>query len=555
MRGQLAAEESQQQPHEQGRSSPSSISLCHHVTRVLYSHRRHQLRHNECECQWKETARHFQHVIHTLAEARTKQSSGEALVWAGENSVFASIMTSRSECNNGTVSITYERKNLYRPVTQNSSISRKCCFFDWKRNKIPSSASLSTAPPHDPEPGLAARSIHTRARLVLETASHPSCPRWALYWILIFGADRKETRNEPPKHFISACLHTDGGRGGVINSLLVSHVDKWRLIPGGVALEFSRVGMVTDYAASRRVFSGISRFPRPCIPALLHSHLPSHLSTLKTSVLRATQISSLYFPPTLCFLLDIYSPQPNIPEKSRRSEASSDTIPTCENPGVWAAVNIEILRADEGEARCVWNGAGMKGRRETGDLRENPPTSGIARHHSHMRQSGSGLTGKRSPVRPAPYQLPPPAATRVGVVATFQQGGAMRGKTFERRRQILTNSASVHSSQEYCEKSHPPTAMSATINTCKRESRCELAPVAERSQPCWEASQRSDDRVNQARRQFDGMDQAGARRLMAAWARRRGAGGLTVPERGPGVLIGRRRLQRRRHYHGCYRRL
>ncbi|KAJ8866087.1 hypothetical protein PR048_033611 [Dryococelus australis] len=43
---------------------------------------------------------------------------------------------------------------------------------------------------------------------------------------------------------------------------------------------FSHVGIVPDNAAGRRVFSGISRFPRPFIPALPHNHLnhPHQLS-------------------------------------------------------------------------------------------------------------------------------------------------------------------------------------------------------------------------------------------------------------------------------------
>ncbi|KAJ8870117.1 hypothetical protein PR048_029129 [Dryococelus australis] len=45
---------------------------------------------------------------------------------------------------------------------------------------------------------------------------------------------------------------------------------------------FSRVGVVPDDAVGRRAFSGISRFPRPFIPALLHTHLnhPHRLSRL-----------------------------------------------------------------------------------------------------------------------------------------------------------------------------------------------------------------------------------------------------------------------------------
>ncbi|KAJ8888414.1 hypothetical protein PR048_007904 [Dryococelus australis] len=60
---------------------------------------------------------------------------------------------------------------------------------------------------------------------------------------------------------------------------------------------FSHVGIVPDDAAGWRVFSGICHFPRPCIP-VLHTHLTSPSSGLKTSTLRAVQIS-----PTTSFLV------------------------------------------------------------------------------------------------------------------------------------------------------------------------------------------------------------------------------------------------------------
>ncbi|KAJ8898525.1 hypothetical protein PR048_003885 [Dryococelus australis] len=59
------------------------------------------------------------------------------------------------------------------------------------------------------------------------------------------------------------------------------------LLPG-----FSHVGIVPDDAARCWIFPGFSRFP-PSIPALLHSHLASPTSALKTSMLRAAQIYSL----------------------------------------------------------------------------------------------------------------------------------------------------------------------------------------------------------------------------------------------------------------------
>ncbi|KAJ8868485.1 hypothetical protein PR048_030013 [Dryococelus australis] len=59
-----------------------------------------------------------------------------------------------------------------------------------------------------------------------------------------------------------------------------------------VASGFAQLGIVVDDAAGRRAFSEISRFPRPSIPALPHSHLTSPSSALKTLMLRAAQISS-----------------------------------------------------------------------------------------------------------------------------------------------------------------------------------------------------------------------------------------------------------------------
>ncbi|KAJ8898345.1 hypothetical protein PR048_003705 [Dryococelus australis] len=53
-------------------------------------------------------------------------------------------------------------------------------------------------------------------------------------------------------------------------------------IPGGVVPGFPYVGIAPDDAAGRRIFSRISRFPRPCIPALLLAHFASPSSALKT---------------------------------------------------------------------------------------------------------------------------------------------------------------------------------------------------------------------------------------------------------------------------------
>ncbi|KAJ8866045.1 hypothetical protein PR048_033569 [Dryococelus australis] len=83
------------------------------------------------------------------------------------------------------------------------------------------------------------------------------------------------------------------GRGGTVVRLLASHLGEPGWIPGGVVPAFSRVGIMSDNAAGGRIFPGVSRFPGSYIPALLHSRLASSPSALKTSILKAAQISSL----------------------------------------------------------------------------------------------------------------------------------------------------------------------------------------------------------------------------------------------------------------------
>ncbi|KAJ8866762.1 hypothetical protein PR048_032623 [Dryococelus australis] len=55
---------------------------------------------------------------------------------------------------------------------------------------------------------------------------------------------------------------------------------------------------------------------------------------------------------------------------------------------IWAALNIEVSRAEGGEARRERSSAGMQGQGETGGHRENPPTSCIVGYNSHVRKSG-----------------------------------------------------------------------------------------------------------------------------------------------------------------------
>ncbi|KAJ8866212.1 hypothetical protein PR048_032055 [Dryococelus australis] len=62
-------------------------------------------------------------------------------------------------------------------------------------------------------------------------------------------------------------------------------------IPDSFAPGFFDIRIAADDAAGRRVFSRISRFRDPCIPAVLHTHLSSPPSALKTYMLRAAKIS------------------------------------------------------------------------------------------------------------------------------------------------------------------------------------------------------------------------------------------------------------------------
>ncbi|KAJ8883679.1 hypothetical protein PR048_015533 [Dryococelus australis] len=84
------------------------------------------------------------------------------------------------------------------------------------------------------------------------------------------------------------------GRSNIVVRLLASHLCEPASILSGAAPGFSHLGTVLDDASCRRAFSEISRFPCPCILALLHTHLTLPPSALKISTLRAVQISPLH---------------------------------------------------------------------------------------------------------------------------------------------------------------------------------------------------------------------------------------------------------------------
>ncbi|KAJ8872649.1 hypothetical protein PR048_026258 [Dryococelus australis] len=77
------------------------------------------------------------------------------------------------------------------------------------------------------------------------------------------------------------------------NRPLASHQGEPGSFPGRVTKIFACGNRAGRCRWSAGFFSGISRFPRPFIPALLHTHFALPSSALKSSLLRAAQISSL----------------------------------------------------------------------------------------------------------------------------------------------------------------------------------------------------------------------------------------------------------------------
>ncbi|KAJ8869297.1 hypothetical protein PR048_030871 [Dryococelus australis] len=160
---------------------------------------------------------------------------------------------------------------------------------------------------------------------------------------------------------------------------------------------FSHVGIVPDDAVGRRVFSGISHFPHPFVTAL----------SLLTSIIRIGSQD-----------LDIrrgggrnFNAHLEIEALAKHRQIQdggweftlrgppglrSNYVAECfETRGFSTKLFTEVLRADEGKARCEWSSAGMRGR-EMGDHRENSQTSVIVRHDCHERKSGSDPTGDRT---------------------------------------------------------------------------------------------------------------------------------------------------------------
>ncbi|KAJ8894996.1 hypothetical protein PR048_000305 [Dryococelus australis] len=146
--------------------------------------------------------------------------------------------------------------------------------------------------------------------------------------------------------------------GGVVVRLLASHRGK----PGSIPKRghpsptgFSHVVIVPDDTAGRWVFSGISRFPRPCILALLQPCLTSHSSALETSLLRAVQISSLTHrrivaaDPVTCAYP--FSDRPRDALRKRALRLIGCRMPCC--PG-WRVITQALIGERRVATKCCW---------------------------------------------------------------------------------------------------------------------------------------------------------------------------------------------------------
>ncbi|KAJ8891938.1 hypothetical protein PR048_004497 [Dryococelus australis] len=212
----------------------------------------------------------------------------------------------------------------------------------------------------------------------LHSRAAPSSPRfilihslnWALY-IAAFEADKRGSDNGRVVTRIKYAF-----------TIGASHQGEPGSIPGRVT-GFLHVGIVPDDAVGLRVFSGVSRFPHPCIVALLHTHLASCSACVLGN--------PLYFYLKLCYHVraQLWTPalarhHPNKHDDGRLGELHD--VPRIRKMG-------ERQNNHSEAPTVVFGSTGMKGRAKRDIPETNPPTSGIAWHHSHSREFGSAPAG------------------------------------------------------------------------------------------------------------------------------------------------------------------
>ncbi|KAJ8868913.1 hypothetical protein PR048_030454 [Dryococelus australis] len=199
------------------------------------------------------------------------------------------------------------------------------------------------------------------------------------------------------------CLHKDavkvlgqricGGHGGLVVSLLASHVGEPGSIPDGVTPGFSPVGIVPGDATGRRVFSGTSRFPalsfRCCSILTSITLIGSQDLDVKSRPNLFTHSSATDY---LCVVTAI-----NILhfQRLRIMDAESERVnSSCKMDDVNHKLQAVYLFSILHRNQISFPHNTRAG--ETGDLRENPPTSTFVRGDSHGRISGSDPAGNQT---------------------------------------------------------------------------------------------------------------------------------------------------------------
>ncbi|KAJ8888634.1 hypothetical protein PR048_008126 [Dryococelus australis] len=188
------------------------------------------------------------------------------------------------------------------------------------------------------------------------------------------------------------------GRDGVVVRLLASQLDEPGSIFGGVASGFSHVGILLDDAAGWRVFSDVSCFPHPCIPALLRNHLVVYVAPRVRSI-RVTEYRVHAVEEALQHdaSVALASSQRSAGVCSKRQ--SKDVVlccdPNCQLHFPLPSASQIIAHNESDSARVRGANVFSAETEETGEPRENPLTSGIILRDFHMLKSGSDPAGNR----------------------------------------------------------------------------------------------------------------------------------------------------------------
>ncbi|KAJ8872652.1 hypothetical protein PR048_026261 [Dryococelus australis] len=169
------------------------------------------------------------------------------------------------------------------PDSASQRYETKMLYAEWiNMESSPGSHFRSDARPQGQFPGL-----HTLDQSLKTISKVPPQD-------LAFALRLASNEGKMPNIF-NTLLLLNWGRGGSEVRLLAFHLGEPGSIPGRFTLDFRKWESCRTIPLVGGFFSGISRFSRPFAPALLHSHLASPSSALKTTLSGAAQIDISVF--------------------------------------------------------------------------------------------------------------------------------------------------------------------------------------------------------------------------------------------------------------------